>query len=422
MWNIGTLKEVVCNWEILSDVRETDFLELMNLRFPPDVFRDQLDKRRRAIENTAISKKLLDGAVQNFPKVLSHRSINSSFNDMNGFAIVFTAGGEGERLRLSLMERGVAEESLRDFTKATYPLKNFFGDFGALQINLAMIGRICRDYKIDVPVIVTTGPESSITYRVIPAILERYKNFGLPHVKVVPQDERLHFTVDGKIAVQLADGNPYPVTQPDETGGPLMKLKQETGTGGSSALQWLAGLGCEKLLIAQGTAIYEPRMLACMASAARGHDCVGVGIPRNCFDKKDPFGTFVEIEKNDRRAVCIIEQDIRNDETITITDKDTGAFLPFNTGLYAVDRKLLEANCLPDYATPPKEILPGLPRSPKIGYAATDILPLAKDPLILTVSQDMYAVIKTADDLETMSETAIKFGLREMAGEAAAYI
>jgi hypothetical protein len=27
----------------------------------------------------------------------------------------------------------------------------------------------------------------------------------------------------------------------------------------------------------------------------------------------------------------------------------------------------------------------------------------------------MFAVIKTAEDLETMSETAIRFGLREMA-------
>jgi hypothetical protein len=193
-----------------------------------------------------------------------------------------------------------------------------------------------------------------------------------------------------------------------------MKLKQKIGTDESSILRWLADLRCEKLLIAQGTAIYEPRMLSYMAAAAKKHDCVGVGIPRSGFDKKDPFGTLVEREKNGKRTVCIIEQEIRNDETTTITDKDTGAFLPFNTGLYAVDRKLLEDNCLPDYATPPKEVLPGLPRSPKIGYAATDILPFAKNPLILTVSQDMYAVIKTAEDLETMSETAVKFGLREM--------
>jgi len=67
---------------------------------------------------------------------------------------------------------------------------------------------------------------------------------------------------------------------------------------------------------------------------------------------------------------------------------------------------------LPDYATPPKEILPEIERSPKIGYAATDLLPLALNPVILTVSPDTYAVIKTADDLETLSEAAHRFGLQ----------
>ncbi|MCL2182814.1 MAG: hypothetical protein FWB85_05020 [Chitinispirillia bacterium] len=420
MWTIDALKDVVCNWESLAPSRVDGFLALMNQRFPPDVFNDHLGKRRHALENVTTSKKVLDGAVQSFPDVAGYQSLNSSFEDMANFAVVFTAGGEGERLRLSLLDKGVPAESLRDFTKATYPLKGFYEDFGALQINLAMVGRICRKHGLDIPVIVTTGPAGSITDRVIPEILKKHNNFGLSHVKVVSQDERLHFTVDEKIAVQLTDGNQYPVTQPDETGGPLMKLKQRAdtddpgGTDNQSTLQWLADLGCEKLLVVQGTAIYEPKMLAYMSSAAKGHDCVGVGIPRAAFDAKDPFGTFVCIDKNGKRSVCIIEQDIRNDETRTVTNKDTGAYLPFNTGLYAIDRKLLEDNNLPDYATPPKEVLPLLPRSPKIGYAATDILPFAKKPLILTVGPNMYAVIKTAEDLETMSSTAIRFGLREM--------
>jgi hypothetical protein len=452
MWTINTLKNIVCNWDSLDDVQAEVFLTYMNQRFPPDVFQSHLDKRRRALENAAASKKLLDGAVQSFPDVVNYHSLNldgdNGFGGLSGFAIVFTAGGEGERLRLSLLEKGVPADSLRDFTKATYPLKGFYEDFGALQINLAMVCRICRQYNIDIPVIVTTGPEGSVTDRVIPAILRKHNDFGLPHVKVVSQDERLHFTVDEKIAVRFEGGAPYPITQPDETGGPLMKLKQKVGSGGInsgcndgninniydinhidninnihnidnidninniSTLQWLSGLGCEKLLIVQGTAIYEPKMLAFMSAAARGHDCVGVGIPRDNFGPKDPFGTFVCIDRGGARSVCIVEQDIRNDETRSIRDRNTGAYLPFNTGFYAVDRNLLENNDLPDYATPPKEVLPGLPRSPKIGYAATDILPLAKRPLILTVSPDMYAVIKTAEDLETMSETAVRFGLR----------
>jgi hypothetical protein len=54
-----------------------------------------------------------------------------------------------------------------------------------------------------------------------------------------------------------------------------------------------------------------------------------------------------------------------------------------------------------------------MPRSPKIGYAATDLLPLASNPAVLTVSPDSYAVIKNADDMKAVSAAAIRFGLRE---------
>jgi len=407
-WNRNTLIDVIYNRELLQDSR-TDvvdaFVELMNSRFPPSLFSDQLNRRRRAVENAESSKKLLEGAVQSFPDVLDGQSVaTGSLSDLAGCAIVFTAGGDGERLRLSLIDRGAPPESLRDFTKATYPLKGFPDGFGALQINLSMVGAICREYGIDVPVAVTTGPAGSITDRVIPEIIDRYDNFGLSNVTVIPQGERLHFTLDERIAVRLTDGKLLPIVQPDETGGPLMMLRR----------QCLSSLGCEKLLIVQATAVYEPSMLAKIAAAARGHDCVGVGIPRSRFDESDPFGTFVAVEKEGgRRTVCIVEQAIRNDETRSITDSRTGAYLPFNTGLYAVDSALLRDNELPDYATPPKEVLPGIERSPKIGYAATDLLPLALNPVILTVSPDAYAVIKNADDLETLSEAAHRFGLHK---------
>lgn len=407
-WTIKTLTDAVYNRESLRDSRVgadavDAFVELMNRRFPPSVFSDQLNKRRRAVENAESSKKLLDGAVQSFPDVTDGQSISgSSLSGLSGCAIVFTAGGDGERLRLSLIERGVPEESLRDFTKATYPLKGFPNGFGALQINLAMASGICREQGIDIPVVVTTGPKGSITDRVIPEIIDKRNNFGLSNVQVIPQGERLHFTQDERIAVRLTDGNLSPVVQPDETGGPLMALRE-----------WLSSINSKTLLIIQATAVYDPAMIALIATAAKGRDCVGVGIPRRRFDSGDPFGTFVAIEKGGKRTVCIVEQAIRNDETRSITDPSTGAYLPFNTGLYAVDSKLLMDNELPDYATPPKEILPGIPRSPKIGYAATDLLPLASNPIILTVSPDSYAVIKTAEDLETLSEAAHRFGLNE---------
>jgi hypothetical protein len=327
---------------------------------------------------------------------------------------VFTAGGEGERLRLSLLNKGVSADKLRDFTKATYPLKNFSENFGALQINLAMISWICSKANIDIPVIVTTGPQGSLTHKVIPNVLKENSNFGLKNLRIAAQDERLHFTLDSQAAFRIVDGRPLPVTHPDETGGPLMKLKQKPNADTPNTLEWLASLGCTKILVVQGTAIYEPGMLSLMAAAAKEHDCVGVGIPRSAFNNDDPFGTFVTVEKDGSSKTCIIEQDIRNDVTRSVKDEKSGAFLPFNTGFYALDCGLLLRQDLPDYATPPKEILPDLPRSPKIGYAATDILPLAKRPLILTVEPEMYAVIKTAEDLETLSETAIRFGLREI--------
>ncbi|MDR0331295.1 MAG: hypothetical protein LBH93_06260 [Chitinispirillales bacterium] len=408
----------------------------MNSRFPPEAFQEHLDKRRKAIANAEASKELLDGAVQRFPEVVDYKSVESSFDDLAGFGIVFTAGGEGERLRLSLIGKGVSEESLCDFTKATYPLKGFYEDFGALQINLAMVGWICREYGVDMPVIVTTGPKGSVTDRVIPKIISKYNNFGISNIKIIPQDERLHFTVDEKIAVRLAAGSILPVTHPDETGGPLMKLKRRIDMDGvdgpsiplsarvstqktsapAAPLQWLSAKGCEKLLIIQATALYDPRMLSGIAAAAKGRDCVGVGIPRKGFAPDDPFGTFVVVEKNGESALCIVEQGIRNGGTRAIADKNTGAHLPFNTGLYAVDCKLLESSELPDYATPPKEVLPGAPRSPKIGYAATDILPLARRPVVLTVAPNMYSVIKSARDLESIADAADRFGLRETIG------
>ncbi|MDR2694284.1 MAG: hypothetical protein LBB74_08760 [Chitinispirillales bacterium] len=431
-WTVDTLTAAVYNRELLRDSRldvVDAFVELMNRRFPPSVFSEQLNCRRRAIDNAESSKRLLDGAAQSFPDVIECQSVTeSSLNDLTGCAIVFTAGGDGERLRLSLIDRGEPEEALRDFTKATYPLKGFPNGFGALQINLAMVGAICREYGIDVPVIVTTGPAGSVTDRVIPEVINRYDNFGLSNVMIIPQGERLHFTVDERFAVRLTEGKLSPVVQPDETGGPLMALKRplakresmdagtniNTDINTDTVLQWLSSRDCEKLLIVQATAVYEPRMLARIATAARGHDCAGVGIPRSRFDSNDPFGTFAAVEKEGgRRTVFIIEQAIRNDETRSIIDTRTGAHLPLNTGLYAVDINLLLDSELPDYATPPKEVLPGIPRSPKVGYAATDLLPLAVNPVVLTVSPDSYAVIKNADDLDTLSAAARRFGLHE---------
>jgi hypothetical protein len=77
--------------------------------------------------------------------------------------------------------------------------------------------------------------------------------------------------------------------------------------------------------------------------------------------------------------------------------------------VFAVD--LIRNNDLPDYATPPKEVVPGFPRSPKIGYAATDLMSLAHNPAVLTVSEDAFAVIKNVEDLARLTALAKAAGL-----------
>jgi hypothetical protein len=97
-----------------------------------------------------------------------------------------------------------------------------------------------------------------------------------------------------------------------------------------------------------------------------------------------------------------------------LKDPDERYFLPYNTGFYIFDSEVLRNNDLPDYATPPKEVLPELPRSPKVGYAATDILALTRRSAVLAIQPDSYGVIKNADDLERLADMAKRFGLDEI--------
>lgn len=420
LWSIESLEQKVNDFNKLSSDEQQNFLEYMNAHFPPEKFEHQLSMRQSAIKNMDNAKNTLNGTEQLFPSFIEAHSINATPKSLCGFALVLTAGGEGERLRLSLQKNGVDPSKLVDFTKATFPLPNFFENFGTLQINLAMISDFCKSIGYDIPVVITTGPKNSVTERVIPEIIRKFNNFGLKHIRVISQDERLHFTNDGTIAFTIENGKPVPVTQPDETGGPLMKLKQPSGANNESVLDWFEALGCSKTIIVQATALYHQDLLPKIAEALGEHDCLGTGILRNDFQPKDPFGTFVTLKKGSRVSTQILEQDIRNETTRTIKDSSGKFFLPFNTGFYAFKNQLLKNNTLPDYATPPKEILPELPRSPKVGYAATDILPLANDPVILAVDPSHFKVLKAAPDLEALSEFGKTFKLDSFCKKASA--
>lgn len=409
-WTIDSLQQVTSNLHLFSNQQQSEFLALMNSKYPPETYKLQLQKRRKALNLINTSRDTLNNAIQLFPPFVKWTDIEDNPEALNGFALVFTAGGEGERLRLSLLEKGYDQSALNNFTKATFPLPGFYQDFGTLQTNLAMVSSFCKTSKTDIPVIVTTGPQGSITAKVIPEILRDKNYFGLSSIRVIPQGERLHFTMDEKILCCENYGRLSPLTQPDETGGPLMMLKQKDNNG-ESTLDWLYKHNCSKLIVVQATALYHQRLLPIIANALGSHDCLGIGILRENFPQKDPFGTFVTIIKENQKKLLILEQNVRNDATRSLKDPSGKYHLPFNTGFYAFKNELLTNNDLPDYATPPKEMLPGYERSPKIGYAATDLLPLADDPIILTIEPSMFGVLKTADDLKMLGELGKKFGL-----------
>jgi hypothetical protein len=231
------------------------------------------------------------------------------------------------------------------------------------------------------------------------------------YLRTLCQGERLHLTIDEKIVYVIMDGLPWPITHPDETGGPFVKLRKEGFSGTESAIDWLKGLGCTKIIALQATALFDPAIILSMAAAGKHADCLGVGMLRSSFDKKDPFGTFIAFEKQGRESVVIVEQAIRNEATMSLKDFSGQHYLPYNTGLYVFDIDLIRITSLPDYATPPKEILPSLPKSPKAGYAATDLMSLAKHPAVLAIEPDSYENIKTAADLEKLSVLARRFGI-----------
>jgi len=416
LWNAATLRAQAFDFETLTPVQQDQFIQFMNSHFPPATYARHREFRECALNTMNSVRKALNGAKQLFPSVVHYESVNASPDSLKDHALIFTAGGEGERLRLSLLKQGIPAEELEDFTKATFYLPDFYKKFGTLHINLAVVSSLCNKYNINIPVIVTTGPKGSITARVIPEILKKYSNFGLKNIRVIEQDERLHLTNDNTIVWQLVDDSVTPVTNPDETGGPLMKLKDRSETG-ESVLEWLNKFGCTRSIVVQATALYDQRLLPMMASGLKGHDCLAVGILRTSFPEKDPFGTFVTLDYGTSQKTMILEQDVRDATTRTIVDNEGKFYLPYNTGFYAFDNDILSNNDLPHFATPPKEIQPHIERASKIGYAATDIVPAAKNPVILAMDQSMFGVLKTADDLAMLSELGKRYGLDKVCME-----
>ncbi len=417
-WSNEFAEEHIHEFDTLSEIQKKHLLSILDEKFPPKTFEWHADLQKKALVNAGESKHILAEATQRYPRLIQSDHISGALADLHEYAIVLTAGGDGVRMRSSLRSQGIGEDALQDFIKATYQIPGFPNGFGCLQADLAVIEDLSKQAGFQIPVIVTTGPKGSTTARVIPQVIERNNSFGLTHVRTLNQGERLHLSQDGKIVCVMIDELPWPATNPDETGGPFMKMKKAGFDEGKSAIEWLKSLGCKKIIALQATALFDPSIILAMAHAGKQHDCVGVGVLRKGFEAKDPFGTFVTLEKKGKQSTIIVEQAIRNDATMNLMDPSNTFHLPYNTGLYIFDVELLLENSLPDYATPPKEILPSIPKSPKIGYAATDLVALAKDPAVLSVNLDCYENIKTVDDLQKLSDLGKRYGIIDICKRA----
>jgi hypothetical protein len=413
-WSLPLAGERIYAFEKLTADQQDFLIKLLNRRFPPSVYEEHLRKRRQAQRNLVKTRQRVEEASQEFPNYIESADVSPRPASLKRCGLVLTAGGEGERLRHSLQEKGFPMAAQADFTKATFPLPDFRDDFGTLHINLALTADISAQFGVEMPVVVTTGPEDSATARVIRDTVARHNAFGIKNIKVVCQGERLHLTMDEQIALHVVSGKPHPITHPDETGGPIMKLKEIEADTGQSPLDWLAACGADIIIVLQGTAVYHPDMIPMMAEAAQNFDGLGIGILRNRFDIDDPFGSFVVLKTAGQERLVILEQEARNSQTCSLKAPDGRYFLPYNTGFYVFDIDVLRNNDLPDYATPPKEVLPELQRSPKVGYAATDILSLTRKPAVLAVQPDHYGVIKRAEDLPRLADMAKRFGLDDV--------
>jgi len=415
-WTDKLSKQHICAYNQLNESQKQKLLSYLDITFPFDIYQQHKALRYRAFSNEKNSKKLLEGANQFYPEII-HPDMETSKKNLSRCGILLTAGGEGERLRLSLEKLGWNKESLKDFTKVTFPLHGLHDHFGTLQINLVMIRSIAKKMGFDIPVIITTGPEGSTTERVIQNLIKKHHGFGLKNLLVIAQKERLHLTREDQIAWYLKKDIPMPVTHPDETGGPLMRLKDRMSHMEMTPLEWFTKSGAEKILVLQATALYNPDILFAMASADNKYDCVGLGILRETFTSDDPYGTYVGIEKMGETSVIIIEQNIRNMQTMQLKNPQGTTYLPYNTGLYIFKKELLEKKSLPDFATPPKEILPNLERTPKVGYAATDLISIAHNPAIMVVPLNWFAVIKQADDLNKVVQLGKTYGFDKLCME-----
>jgi hypothetical protein len=403
-WTKARLAEAVHNYTDVSPDLQEKIRKALENRWSYADYQEQVKFLTAALENNRRQQELLHRSRQYFPVVTKSSDSTPRESTLSSCAILIMAGGEGERLRESLKSKGYNENDLCDFTKATFPLPGTDKNMGTLAINLSMIAEISPR----IPVVVTTGPAHSTTHRVIPRMIARHNNFGLEYIQILPQNERLHLTAEKKIAWKETPDGIALITNPDETGGPLMKLKEKSPQG-ETYLEELRKKGAEHIIVLQGTAVYKTDLLLKIAAAGKKHDVTGIGIQRNTYPLSDPYGTFVLTEdETSGRTLKIVEKNIADDTTRSLKNSE-GNHLPFNTGFYVCAAEVLQNSTLPPFAVPDKEVLPGIRKSPKTGYAATAIVEMSEDCGVITIPSEDYGVIKTVRDLADIGKKLENF-------------
>ncbi len=411
-WTRDNAVDYIEGFDELGDDEKRALLTYLNDHFPPSAYESHRDARRRARQNIRAVQQEVESAVAAYPPYILDKDIPHTHNALEGCAVVLTAGGDGERLKQSLVAQGASPHALAGYTKATFPLPERAGNVSTLELNLHHIASIAQSAGTEIPLLVTTGPPGSTTARVIPSLLKEKSHFGLSWCRTLAQQARLHLTEQDKIAVAHTPEGPRPVTHPDETGGPLMRLKKPWNSrSDTSILDELASQGVDRLIILQATAVYHPHLITALAQISRTHDVVGVGIRGDNAEMIASLGVYVALEKENDRIIRVLDPHYRNAAIDSMKDETGTWFLPCNTGLYACRLKTLAQGSLPDFCTSGKEVLPHLPKAPKTGYAATDLMSLSHSATIIVTEADKFAVIKKAKDLSEVARAAKRFGL-----------
>ncbi len=401
-WTPAAIDEYCYITEAARKFGAAAIADYLNKNVPINRYLAEREKWQKAHLNAALAGGGSRPKPISFPEIAESGS-SFSLDAFKNTAIILTAGGEGERLKKSLLDAGTAPEELKDFTKATWPLDGKTKAASTLGYNLLLLRAIARALGQKLPVIVTMGSEGSDTARLLPPYLAPYNDEYLDII-TVSQGERLHLTTTGRL-VLLAEPDLRAAVNPDETGGPFMALKNPHERDKEGLIHYLLEKGMTNCLALQAIAIVKPLLMSSLAAALKTADVAVLGVKRDSFPESDPFGTIVSLREEAGERTVIVEAHNRWPALYELKDKEHG-FLPYNSGMYAFKTALLAGAALPDFICPPKIITAELPPAGKSGYAATDLLSLSSKVALCLTSADSFAVFKSLADRENLINAA----------------